>query len=175
MPKKTVKARHTQNQDQTDREQKTPNNAAVLPRRHSLNFPPLNPGNSRVRRPEDFVPIYESTPARKTNLVSGKDVLWISGQRSRFPMMDNSGASLGENDQRNSLFKIHQELCGNGYEMSVGDIRRTFPLNTTATQETKITTVVIYKDAKNRQRSQNRSKEHRNMGEPGNPRSRWSN
>jgi hypothetical protein len=125
-PNKTVKARHTQNQDQTDREQKTPNNAAVLPRRHSLNFPPLNPGNSRVRRPEDFVPIYESTPARKTNLVSGKDVLWISGQRSRFPMMDNSGASLGENDQRNSLFKIHQELCGNGYEMSVGDIRRTF-------------------------------------------------
>jgi hypothetical protein len=111
-----------------------------------LNFPPLNPGNSTVRRPEDFVPIYSSTPARRKNLVSGKDVLWISGQRSQFPMIDNSGASLAEDDQRNSCFKIHQELCGNGYEMSVGDIRRTFPLNITATQETKVTTVVVYRD-----------------------------
>ena len=73
-------------------------------------------------------------------------------------MMDNSSASLGVNDQRNSLFKIHQELCGKGYEMSAGDIRRHYTLNTTANKETSITTVVIYKDARTAKEVENAAK-----------------
>jgi hypothetical protein len=111
-----------------------------------LNFTPLNPGNSTTKRPEEYIPIYSSTPARRQNFVSGREVLWISGQRSEFPMIDNSGASLAEAGQRNSCFKIHLELSQHGYELTAGDIIRTFPLNIQANKETKVTTVVVYKD-----------------------------
>ena len=129
-----------------DHEQEIPDDVSELLGSNILNFTPLNPGNSTTKRPEDFIPIHSSTPARRQNFVSGREVLWISGQRSQFPMIDNSGASLAEADQRNSCFKIHLELSQHGYEMTAGDITKTFPLNITANKETKVTTVVVYKD-----------------------------
>jgi hypothetical protein len=64
-----------------------------------LGFQPLNPGNSTERRPDHYLPIYTSTPARGHSIVTGKDVLWISGLRPEFPMINNSMEGTG---QRNS-------------------------------------------------------------------------
>ena len=58
-------------------------------------------------------------------------------------MINNSMAETG---QRNSVFNIHLELGQYGYELTRGDIVRTFPLNIQANKETKVTTVVVYKN-----------------------------
>ena len=84
-----------------------------------LGFQPLNPGNSTERRPDHYLPIYTSTPARGHSIVTGKDVLWISGLRPEFPMINNSMEGTG---QRNSIFNIHLELGPFGYELTRGDI-----------------------------------------------------
>ena len=107
-----------------------------------LGFQPLNPGNSTERRPDHYLPIYTSTPARGHSIVTGKDVLWISGLRPEFPMINNSMEGTG---QRNSVFNIHLELGPFGYELTRGDIVRFFPLNNQANKESKIPTVVVYK------------------------------
>ena len=80
-----------------------------------LSFTPINPGNYTARRPDQYIPIYTSTPARRQNFVSGRDVLWILGLRPEFPMINNS---MEETGQRNSVFNIHLELGPFGYELT---------------------------------------------------------
>ena len=98
-----------------EQEQEIPIDISDLLGSTILSFQPLNPGNSTERRPDQYIPIYTSTPARRQNFVSGRDVLWISGLRPEFPMINNS---MEETGQRNSVFNIHLELGPFGYELT---------------------------------------------------------
>ena len=80
-----------------------------------LSFQPLNPENSPERRPDHYLPTHTSTPAQGHSNVTGENVLWISGLRPEFPLINNSMEGTG---QRNSVVDIHLELGPFGYKMT---------------------------------------------------------